>query len=132
MTSMTYMTSNTSKTINKELAQLEELSTSVAEYVLQDDLEKQIISIPKITNYRRLEQIAVIYYHHPTWYGIFGIFWNGKHALLDSSKASWQFPDMTIRQLINYHFETVTFKDDPSLDTLISEALTIEIDIHEK
>jgi len=72
-------------------------------------LEKQVKMIPKITNYDGLQQVAQITYHHPVRDQCYELFWNGKHAILDcpskTRSDSWQYPDMTIRQIIGHYVD---------------------------
>ena len=122
MTSIILKPSKTSMT--DSMTQLQDISTSVAESVLlEPPLESTLepIQIPKITNYRRLEQIVVSH--------SFGIFWDGTHALLDFPHASWMLPDMTIRQILLHFLLPFTPTDpvDASLDVLVSLSPTIQI-----
>lgn len=115
MTSIILKPSKTSMT--DSMTQLQDISTSVAESVLLEPPQQ----IPKITNYRRLEQIVVS--------DSFGIFWDGTNALLDFPHASWMLPDMTIRQILLHFLLPFTPTDpvDASLDVLVSLSPTIQI-----
>ena len=142
-------TSKNNKNKTKSLDALQALSTSVAEKVLQPlshielelklvlkqllakrALEATIIQIPKITNVDRLEQVAQISYHHRTGTDFFELFWDGTHAILDNRDCSWRFPNMTISDIIHYHFNqgtSVTIS--PDSHDLASYAPAIQIDV---
>lgn len=93
-------------------------------------LEAQVKQISKITNYDGLEQVAQITYHHPIRDEYYELFWNGQHALIDCSYASWQYPDMTIRHIVHHHFDEngVISIDQSVLDEPASYAPAIQLD----
>jgi hypothetical protein len=68
-------------------------------------LEAQVKQISKITNYDGLEQVAQITYNNPIRDEYYELFWDGEHAIIDCSYASWQYPDMTIRHIVHHHFD---------------------------
>ena len=120
---------------NKTLDTLSVLSTTVAENVLfelnpvhkellaQRALEALITQIPTITSVDDLEQVAQI----STTDGVYELFWNGTHAILDNRISSWQFPDMSIRDIIHYYFDDITISPDSSIDLLASSAPAIQL-----
>ncbi len=125
-----------SKNKNKTLDTLSVLSTTVAENVLfelnpvhkellaQRALEALITKIPTITSVDDLEQVAQI----STTDGVYELFWNGTHAILDNRISSWQFPDMSIRDIIHYYFDDeITISPDSSIDLLASSAPGIQL-----
>jgi hypothetical protein len=120
----------------KTLDTLSVLSTTVAENVLfelnpvhkellaQRALEALITKIPTITSVDDLEQVAQI----STTDGVYELFWNGTHAILDNRISSWQFPDMSIRDIIHYYFDDeITISPDSSIDLLASSAPAIQL-----
>ena len=129
-------TSKNNKNKNKMLAALAALSMTVADKVLQPDLpfelhkelakrlEDQIIKIPTITSVDGLEQVAQI----STYYGVYELFWNGTHAILDNRTSSWQFPDMTIRHILECYFGNFT-TDSLSIDVPVSYAPAIQLSL---
>ena len=93
------------------------------ERALERDLESNIRRIPKITNYDGLEQVAQLIYHQERGQIICHVLRDDTHIFLDSPRASWQFPDMTIRQMIGYHFQWDNFVlHGATLDILASNA----------
>ena len=124
---------------NKTLDTLSVLSTTVAENVLfelnpvhkellaQRALEALITQIPTITSVDDLEQVAQISYNHENGVDIYELFWNGTHAILDNRISSWQFPDMSIRDIIHYYFDDITISPDSSIDLLASSAPAIQL-----
>ena len=124
----------------KTLDTLSVLSTTVAENVLfelnpvhkellaQRALEALITKIPTITSIDDLEQVAQISYNHENGVDIWELFWNGTHAILDNRISSWQFPDMSIRDIIHYYFDDeITISPDSSIDLLASSAPAIQL-----
>jgi hypothetical protein len=120
----------------KTLDTLSVLSTTVAENVLFElnpvhkellatrALEALITKIPTITSVDDLEQVAQI----STTDGVYELFWNGTHAILDNRISSWQFPDMSIRDIIHYYFDDeITISPDSSIDLLVSSAPAIQL-----
>ena len=131
-----------SKNKTKTLDSLSVLSTTVAENVLfelnpvhkellaQRALEALITKIPTITSVDDLEQVAQISYHHHTGQDTYELFWDGQYAILDNRRCSWQFPNMSVRDIIHYHFdENFVLKDDPALDQLASVVSALLVDI---
>ena len=129
---------------NKTLDALAALSMTVAEKVLQPishlqfemnlvhkellaqrALEEKIIKIPTITSVDGLEQVAQI----STTDGVYELFWNGTHAILDNRTSSWQFPDMTIRHILECYFGNFTTDDNPLLDEPVSYAPAIQLSL---
>jgi len=112
------------------------LSTAIAENVLfelnpvhkellaQRALEEKIIKIPVITSVDDFEQVAQI----STTDGVYELFWNGTHAILDNRISSWQFPDMTIRHILQCYFGNFT-TDSPALDVPASYAPAIQLSL---
>ena len=136
------------KNKTKMLDTLNTLSTHVAEKVLQPfshlqfekflnpvhkelltkQVEDSIKEIPKITNVDGLEQVAQISYYHRTSIDVFELFWDGTHAILDNSRCTWQFPNMTIRDIIQCYFCNVTIsQESPELDEPASYAPAIQL-----
>lgn len=134
-------TSKNNKNKAKALDTLAALSMTVADKVLQPvthlqfelhlhkelakRLEDQIIKIPTITSVDGLQQVAQI----STYYGVYELFWNGTHAILDNSSSSWQFPDMTIRRILQYYFGNFTTHENPLLDHPASYAPAIHVSL---
>ena len=138
-------TSKNNKNKTKALDALAALSMTVAEKVLQPishlqfeqtlnpvhkellaqrALEDKIIKIPVITSVDGLEQVAQI----STYYGVYELFWNGTHAILDNRTSSWQFPDMTIRHILECYFGNFT-TDSLSIDVPVSYAPAIQLSL---
>ena len=93
----------------------------------------EMVEIPKITCYDDLQQVAQIAYSNlnskPSY---FELYWNGKHAILDTHNSSLQFPDMTIRNILRYYFDDTPFEfaqDDAALDEPASNAPAIAVNI---
>lgn len=120
----------------KTLDTLSVLSTTVAENVLfelnpvhkellaQRALEALITKIPTITSVDDLEQVAQI----STTDGVYELFWNGTHAILDNRISSWQFPDMSIRDIIHYYFDDeITISPDSSIHLPASSAPAMQL-----
>ena len=133
-----------SKNKTKALDTLRSLSMTVAESVLQPishltfelnpvhkellakrALEDKIIKIPTITSIDGLEQVAQI----STTDGVYELFWNGTHAILDNRTSSWQFPDMTIRHILECYFGNFTTDSLDSLDEPVSYAPAIQLSL---
>ena len=119
------------------LDQLELLSRRVAETLFEpiqvSQLERklkncpqQAFIIPAITNYDGLEQVAQITHSS----GIYEVFWDSQknRILFDGPVHSWQFSNMTIRQLVTYYFG-VDIADDSTFDQLASSAPAVLVDI---
>ena len=86
------------------------------------DIDAQII--PKITDVSGLEQVAQISYNND----LFELFWDGQHALLDTATHSWQFPNMSIRDIIHCYFNNVIISTDSDrLDELVSTAPALQL-----
>ena len=104
-------------------------------------LEAQVKEIPKITNYDDLQQVAQIQHHTITGPNLYELFWNGQHAILDSSSetssCSWQYPDMTIRHILQHYFDQniiikgeYTHDTDDYTDDLMHPSSTPAIQLH--
>ena len=94
------------------LTALQELSEKIAESVLDIDPID-------------LEQVAQITFKDR----LFELYWNGKHAILENRISSWQFPNMTIRNIICTFFGPVDFDYNAALDEPASYAPAIIINI---
>ena len=95
--------------------------------------EAQFKRIPAITSTDGLEQVAQIYFHHQTGIDIVELFWNGTHAILDNRRVAWQFPDMSIRDIIHYYFDedtSVTISEHSALDDPASYAPAIHLHVY--
>jgi hypothetical protein len=102
----------------------------LAKRALEKQIEAQIKKIPTITSIDGLEQVAQISYHHQTGQDTYELYCNGQHAILDNRRCSWQFPNISIRDIIHFHFDgNFVLKDDPALDQLASSVPTILVDI---
>ena len=142
-----------------QLAQLDALSTSVAENILrpmshreleQNLLQKiqkaksvteiipsvtEITRIPKVTCFDDLEQVAQIVYNHQTGRNIFELLWDKeKHkAILNCSACSWEVPNVTIRDIIHDHFDDEyhvnILNESKLLDQLVSSAPAVVVHI---
>ena len=67
--------------------------------------------------------MAQLIYHQQTGQIICHVLRDDTHIFLDSPRASWQFPDMTLRQLIEFHFQWDNFVlHGATLDILASNA----------
>lgn len=97
------------------LTALQELSEKIAESVL-DPIDLERID---------LEQVAQITFKDR----LFELYWNGKHAILENRRGSWQFPNMTIRKIICTFFGPVDFDYNTALDEPASYAPAIVINI---
>ena len=95
------------------------------ELLAQRALEDKIIKIPTITSVDGLEQVAQI----STTDGVYELFWNGTHAILDNRTSSWQFPDMTIRHILECYFGNFTTDSLHSLDVPVSYAPAIQLSL---
>ena len=98
-----------------------ELNPVHKELLAKRALEAQIIQIPTITSIDRLEQVAQI----STTDGVYELFWNGTHAILDNRSSSWQFPHMTIRHILECYFGN--FTTDSDIDYPVSYAPAIQV-----
>ena len=93
------------------------------EQALERDLKSNIRPIEKITNYDGLEQVAQLVYHQPGRQIICEVLRDDTHIFLEELQDSWQFPDMTIRKLIGFHFPWDNFVlHGATLDILASNA----------
>ena len=142
---MNSKTSKNNKNKTKALDRLAALSKTVAENVLPiSHLPKELppkelppkelppkelpqpplqpIQIPTITSIDGLEQVAQI----STTHGVYELFWNGTHAILDNRTSSWQFPDISIRHILQSYFGDFS-TDSLSLDVPASYAPAIQV-----
>ena len=101
----------------------------LAKRALEKQIEAQIKKIPTLTSTDGLEQVAQISYHHPTGDDTYELFWDGQYAILDNRRCSWQFPNMSIRDIIHFHFDGNFVLNDPALDQLASTVPAILVDI---
>ena len=136
---MNSKTSKNNKNKTKALDRLAALSKTVAENVLQpiSHLPKELppkelpqpplqpIQIPTITSIDGLEQVAQI----STTHGVYELFWNGTHAILDNRTSSWQFPDISIRHILQSYFGDFS-TDSLSLDVPASYAPAIQLTLY--
>ena len=102
-----------------------ELNPVHKELLAQRALEDKIIKIPTITSIDGLEQVAQI----STTDGVYELFWNGTHAILDNRISSLQFPDMTIRHILDCYFGNFTTDSLHSLDVLVSCSPPIQLSL---
>ena len=103
----------------------------LAERAAERAIDAQIKRIPKISNYLGLEQVAQIIYHTQTGKDIYELLRNDNHIFLDFPRASWIFPDITLRQLVHSHFDDdFILQDEPALDMLASEATPVVVHLH--
>lgn len=144
------MGSKPSKTelVQQELTQLDVVSSSTAENVLQPlshiQLEQSLkiraqraktvrVLIPTITNMDGLEQVAQIKYRVNNTTCIFEIFWDplNNRAIIDNTNISYQYTDMTIRKLIHAHFDIPVkiIEKDARLDEPASYAPAIVLSV---
>ena len=144
------MGSKPSKTelVQQELTQLDVVSSSTAENVLQPlshiQLEQSLkiraqraktvrVLIPTITNMDGLEQVAQIKYRVNNTTCIFEIFWDplNNRAIIDNTNISYQYTDMTIRKLIHAHFDIPVkiIEKDARLDEPASYAPAIVLNV---
>jgi hypothetical protein len=101
----------------------------LAKRALEKQIEAQIKKIPTLTSTDGLEQVAQISYHHHTGQDTYELFWDGQYAILDNRRCSWQFPNMSIRDIIHFHFDGNFLLNDPALDQLASTVPAILVDI---
>jgi len=102
----------------------------LAKRALEKQIKAQIKKIPTLTSTDGLEQVAQISYHHPTGDDTYELYWNGQYAILDDRCWSWQFPNISIRDIIHFHFdENFVLNDDPVLDQLASTVPAVHIDV---
>ena len=104
-------------------------SELLAKRALEKQIEAQIKKIPTLTSTDGLEQVAQISYHHPTGDDTYELFWDGQYAILDNRRCSWQFPNMSIRDIIHFHFDGNFVLNDPALDELASAVSALLVDI---
>jgi hypothetical protein len=121
---------------NSKTLHMNELDPVYHELFAEHTMEAQIKKIPKITNYLNLEQVVQISYYDREGannYELFSLYWDGQNAILDSYNDSWQFPDMTLRAIIHYHFDndtSVKISDEShALDEPASYAPCIQVDV---
>ena len=122
-------------TTNKDTEETEEseLNPVHKELLEKRAFEAQFKRIPAITSTDGLEQVAQIYFHHQTGIDIVELFWNGTHAILDNRRVAWQFPDMSIRDIIHYYFDedtSVTISEHSALDDPASYAPAIHLHVY--
>ena len=134
--------------VQQELTQLDVVSSSTAENVLQPlshiQLEQSLkiraqkaktarVLIPTITNMNGLEQVAQIKYRVNNTTCIFEIFWDplNNRAIIDNTNISYQYTDMTIRKLIHAHFDIPVkiIEKDSRLDEPASYAPAIVLNV---
>jgi hypothetical protein len=101
----------------------------LAKRALEKQIKAQIKKIPTLTSTDGLEQVAQISYHHHTGQDTYELFWDGQYAILDNRRCSWQFPNMSIRDIIHFHFDGNFVLNDPALDQLASTVPAILVDI---
>ena len=118
-----------------DLEKLRTLSYAVAENVLQPrslaEIESRLVRhipimiIPPITDFQDLLQVAQIKSYKTQH--VCEIFWDTKRVIL-VAKNVWQFPNISIRQIIRHHLPNAVFLNDtPQLDLLASHAPAISI-----
>ena len=120
-------------TTNKDTECTFELNPVHKELLEKRAFEAQFKRIPAITSTDGLEQVAQIYFHHQTGIDIVELFWNGTHAILDNRRVAWQFPDMSIRDIIHYYFDedtSVTISEHSALDDPASYAPAIHLHVY--
>ena len=118
---------------NEETEETFELNPVHKELLEKRAFEAQFKRIPAITSTDGLEQVAQIYFHHQTGIDIVELFWNGTHAILDNRRVAWQFPDMSIRDIIHYYFDedtSVTISEHSALDDPASYAPAIHLHVY--
>jgi len=93
----------------------------LAKRALERDLQAKIKKISKITRYNGLEQVAQLVYHK-NGKDVYEVLRDGTNIFLDFTRGSWKFPDMTLRQIIHFHFDDDFILNDSQLDILASEA----------
>ena len=94
-----------------------------AELLNERALKSNIIRIEKITNYDGLENVAQLIYHQDRGHVLFEVLRDDTHIFLDSPRASWQFPDMSLRRMIEFHFyDNFVLEENNTLDILASNA----------
>lgn len=109
------------------------LNPNATPFVPKSFQDNSNFEIPKITNYDGLQQVAQIAYCNltckPSYYELY---WDGQRVILDNSHNSWQFPDMTIRQIIHSHFDETPLEfaeENTALDEPASNAGAIIVTI---
>ena len=101
----------------------------LAKRALEKQIKAQIKKIPTLTSIDGLEQVAQISYHHHTGQDTYELFWDGQYAILDNRRCSWQFPNISVRDIIHYHFDGNFVLNDPALDQLASVVSALLVDI---
>lgn len=94
----------------------------LAQRSLERDLQAKIKKISKITRYNGLEQVAQLIYHHQTGQDVYEVLRDDNHIFLDFPRGSLKLPDMTLRQIIQFHFDDDFILNDSQLDILASNA----------